>query len=94
MGGNLLRVTSSMWKLKVAQSCLTLCDPRDYTVHGILQARMLEWVAFPFFRGSPQPRDRALVSCIAGGFFTSEPPGKLKNTGVGSLSLFQRIFLN
>ena len=35
-------------KVKVAQSCLTLCDPMDYTVHGILQARILEWVAFPF----------------------------------------------
>ena len=43
----------------------------DYTVHGILQARILEWVAFPFSRGSSQPRDRTQVSCIAGGFFTS-----------------------
>ena len=49
----------------------TLCDPRDYTVHGILQARILEWVAFPFSRGSSQPRDRTQVSCIAGGFFTN-----------------------
>ena len=39
-------------KVKVAQSCSTLCDPMDYTTHGILQARILEWVAFPFFRGS------------------------------------------
>ena len=39
-------------KAKVAQSCPTLCDPMDYTVHGILQARILEWVAFPFSRGS------------------------------------------
>ena len=44
-------------KVKVAQSCLTFCNPRDYTEHGILQARILEWVAFPFFRGSSQPRD-------------------------------------
>ena len=44
-------------KVNVAQSCPTLCDPMDYTVHGILQARMLEWVAFPFSRGSSQPRD-------------------------------------
>ena len=44
-------------KVKVAQLCPTLCDPMDYTVHGILQARILEWVAFPFFRGSSQPRD-------------------------------------
>ena len=44
-------------KVKVTQLCPTLCDPMDYTVHGILQARILEWVAFPFFRGSSQPRD-------------------------------------
>ena len=58
-------------KVKVAQSCLTLCDPMDYTVHGILQARILEWVAVPFSRGSSQPRDQTQVSHIAGGFFTS-----------------------
>ena len=44
-------------KVKVAQPCLTLCDPMDYIVHGILQARILERVAFPFSRGPPQPRD-------------------------------------
>ena len=58
-------------KVKVTQSCLTLCDPMDYTVHGILQVRILEWVAIPFSRVSSQPRDRTQVSCIAGGFFTS-----------------------
>ena len=58
-------------KVKVAQSCLTLYNPMDYTVHGILQARILEWVAFPFSRGSSQPRDQAQVSHIAGRFFTS-----------------------
>ena len=58
-------------KVKVTQSCLTLCDPIDYTVHGILQARILEWVAFPFSRGSSQPRDQTQVSRIAGRFFTS-----------------------
>ena len=42
-----------------------------YTVHGILQARILEWIAFPFSRGSSQPRDRTQVSRIAGGFITS-----------------------
>ena len=57
--------------MKVAQSCPTLWDPVDYTVHGILQARILEWVGFPFFRGSSQPRDWTQVSCIVGGFFTS-----------------------
>ena len=45
--------------------------PHDYTVHGILQASILELVAFPFSRGSFQPRDRTHVSHIAGGFFTS-----------------------
>ena len=57
-------------KVKVAQSCPALCDPMDYTVHGILQARILEWVVFPFSRGSSQARDRTQVSCFAGGFFT------------------------
>ena len=56
--------------MKVTQSHPTLCDPMDYTAHGILQARILEWVAFPFSRGSSQPRDRTQVSSIAGGFFT------------------------
>ena len=58
-------------KVKVAQSCPTLCHPMDYTVHGILQARILEWAAFPFSRGFSQPRDQTQVSRIAGGFFTS-----------------------
>ena len=57
-------------KVKVTQSCPTLGKPMNYTVHGILQARILEWIAFPFSRGSSQPRDRTQVSCIAGGFFT------------------------
>ena len=58
-------------KVKVAQPCPTLSDPMDYTVQGTLQARILEWVAFLFSRGSSQPRDRTQVSRIAGGFFTS-----------------------
>ena len=58
-------------KVKVTQLCLTLSDPIDYTIHRILQARMLEWVAVPFTRGSFQPRYQTQVSCIAGGFFTS-----------------------
>ena len=57
-------------EVKVYQSRPTLCDPMDYIVHGILHARILEWVAFPFYRGSSQPRDRTQVSCFAGGFFT------------------------
>ena len=58
-------------KLKVAQLCPTLCDPMINTVYGILQARILEWLAFPFSRGSSQTRDRTQVSHIAGRFFTS-----------------------
>ena len=57
--------------VKVAQSCLTLCDPMDYTVHGILQARILEWVTFPFSRGFSQPRAQTQVSHIAGRFITT-----------------------
>ena len=67
-------VKVKLWKL-VAQSCLTLCDSVDYSprgssVHGILQARVLEWVAIPFSRGSSQSRDWTRVSWIAGRFFT------------------------
>ena len=78
--------------MKVAQSCPTLCDPMDSAVHGILQARLLEWVAFLFFRGSSQPR-----------FEPGFPHGRQIlyhlsqqvswNTGVDSLSLLQGIFL-
>ena len=45
-------------KVKVTQSCPTLCDPMDYTARGVLQTRILEWVAFPFSRRSSQPRDQ------------------------------------
>ena len=65
--------------MKVTQSCPTLCDPIDYTVHGILQVRILEWVAFPFSRGSSQLRDQTQVSHTAGGFFTSQATGEAKN---------------
>ena len=54
---------------EVAQSYLTLCNTVD-CVHGIFQARVLEWVAISFSRGSSQPRDRTWVSCIAGRRFT------------------------
>ena len=65
-----------------AQSCLTLCDPMDSSppgssVHGIVQARILEWVAFSLSRGSSWPRDQTCISCAAGRFFTSKPPGKV-----------------
>ena len=67
---------------EVAQLGPTLCDPMDCSppgssIHGILQARILEWVALSFSRGSSRPRDRTHISCIAGGFFTTEPPGRV-----------------
>ena len=80
-------------KVKVTQSCPTLCHPMDYTVHGILQARILEQVAFPFSRGSSHPRDWTQASRIAGRFFTSWATREPKNTGVGIVSLLQGIFL-
>ena len=58
-------------KVKVAQSCPTLCNPKAYTVRGILQARILDWVAFPFSRGSSWPRGWTQVSHIARRFFTN-----------------------
>ena len=78
-------------KVKVAQSFLTLCNPMHYTVHGILQARILEWVAIPFSRGSSQHRNQTQVSHIAGDSLPAKPQGKPKNTEVGSLSLLQWI---
>ena len=62
-------------KVEVIQSCLTLSNPMDcrlpsFSVHGILQARILEWVAFPFSGGFSQLRNQTQVSCIAGRFFT------------------------
>ena len=65
----------SLLKVQVTQSCLTPsdpmdCSPPDSSVRGVLQARILEWVAIPFSRKSSQPRDRTEVSCIAGRFFT------------------------
>ena len=64
----------------VTKSCLTLCDPMNYSppsssVHGISQARILRWVAISFSRESSQSRDWNRVSCLAGGFLTTEPPG-------------------
>ena len=80
-------------KWKSLSRVLTLCDPEDYTtIHGILQARILEWVSVPFSRESSQPRDWTQVSCIAGEFFTSWAIREVQESGVGSLSLLQKIF--
>ena len=74
-------------KVKIAQSCPTLCDPMDCTVYGILQARILQWVAFPSSKGSSHPRSPILQADS----LPAEPQGKPKNTGAGSLSLLQWI---
>ena len=83
-----LRLCKMVYNESVSRSvCPTLCDPVDCrppgsSVHGFLQARILEWVDIPFSRGSSQPRDWTQVSCIAGGFLTiratrEAPPPKI-----------------
>ena len=82
-GGEASSLTSSLttqWQCYLV-SRVWLCDPRDcsppsYSVRGVLQARILEWVAVPFSRGSSWPRGWSPVSCIAGGFFTVWAIGK------------------
>ena len=83
----------------VTQSCPTLCDPMDCClpgscVHGILQARIQEWVAIPFSRGSSQPRDRTQVSYIAGRFFTiwATREAKVKSTIYKGSALLAKHF--
>ena len=82
-----LRALSLLNKKKakglVAQSCLTLCHPVDctlpgFSVHGILQARILEWVAISFFRGSHRPKDKPGSPALQADYLPSYPPGKLK----------------
>ena len=73
--GSLGEIPKVKVKVLVTQSDLTLCNPmdcslQDSSVHGILQARMLEWVVIPFSRGSSLPRDQTSVSCITDRFFT------------------------
>ena len=78
------RVSQMLWIsccCLVVQSCLTLCDPVDYSppgssVHGILQARMLEWIAMPLSRGSSQPRGWTQAPALWADSLLSEPPGK------------------
>ena len=64
-----------LWESQIAQLCLTLSDPMDYSppgssIHGILQVRILEWVAIPFSMGASWPRNQTQVSCIIGRVFT------------------------
>ena len=69
-------------KVKVTQSCPTLCDPMDYTVHEILQTRILECVAFPFSRGSSQPRNRTRSPALQTDSLPNELSGKPKLTSI------------
>ena len=81
----------------VSQLCLAVCDPIDCSppgssVHGVLQARILEWVTMYSSRGSSQPRYWTQVSSMRVDSSPSEPPWKPKNTGVGDLSLLHGNF--
>ena len=78
--GTILTYLIDQWKWK-SFSCVWLCNPMYYTVHGILQARTLEWVAVPFPRGSSQPRDQTQASHNAGRFFTSWATREANHTG-------------
>ena len=80
-------------KVKVSQWCPTLFDPMDCIVPGIVQARILEWVAFPFSRGSSQPGIKPRYPALQVDSLPAGLQGKPKNTGVGSLPLLQWIFL-
>ena len=94
MGPTLSQPTDCML---VAQACLTLCNhmdcsPQGSSVYGILQAGILEELAIPFFRGSFRLRIKPRSHKLQADSLPAEPQQKLKNTGVGSLSLLQWIF--
>ena len=78
--------------MKVAQSCPTLCNPIDYIVHGILQARYWNGEPLPSTGGLPNPGIKPRSPTLQGDSLPTEPPRKPKNSGVGSLSLLQQIF--
>ena len=79
-------------KVKVTQSYLTVCNLMDYTVHGILQVRTLEWIAIPFSGDLPNSGIEPRFPALQVDSLPAESPGKPKNTGLGSLSLLQQIF--
>ena len=79
-------------RVEVAPSYPTLCDPMDYRVHGILQAKMLEWVDFLSPGDLPNPGIEPRSPALQVDSSPAEPPEKPKNTGVSSLSLLQWIF--
>ena len=79
---------------KLPDSCNSMdCSLPGSSGHGILQERILEWVAVPFSRRSSQPRDQTKYPTLQVDSLPSEPPGKFKNTGMGSLFLLHGIFL-
>ena len=78
--------------MKVTQLCLTLCDLMDYTVHGILQARIVEWVAFPFCRGSFQPSIKLRSPTLQADSLPAELQEKPK-LGFESSIKFDEVFL-
>ena len=88
-------------KVKVTQSCWTLCDPMDYTVHGIWTIQSMEFSRPEYWSGQPFPSPGDLLNpgikprspALQAYSLPAEPQGKPKNTGVGSLSLLQQIFL-
>ena len=80
-------------KVKATRSWPTLCDHVDYTVHGILWARILEWLPFPSPGDLPNPGLKPRSPTLEADSLPAEPQGKPENTGVGSLSLLKGIFL-
>ena len=78
-------------KVKVTQPCLTLNDPMDYIVHGILQARILEWVTFPFSRGLPNPGIEPRIPAVQADSLPAEPQGKSYIYSDG-LNIFTELF--
>ena len=76
--------------MQAAQSCPTLCGPMSYTVHGLLPARILEWGPFPSPGNLPNPGVEPRFPALQADSSPAEPPGKPKNTGVGSLSCSDR----
>ena len=92
-------ITYNTWRseVKFAQSCPTLwdskyCSPPGSSVHGVLQARIPEWVAIPFSGGSSWPRDWTWVSCIAGRFFTVWATREVQEYWSGLPFPFQGLF--
>ena len=79
-------------KVKVAQSCPTLWDSMNYTVHGVLQARILEWITVPSPGDLPNPGMEPRCPTLQGNSLPAEPQGMPNNTSMGSLSLLQQVF--